>query len=339
MDTGPKNVNIAIIQPLIKFGKKKENLEHILELMKNAVSVPGKALEESSESLDIIIIPETPFLGWIASNSKEFAEPAFGEGAVIVNSLREFAKINSIMVCSGFTEKLANAVYNSAVLIDKTGEVLYVHRKNNIVGNGTQVYTPGTQLCVIPTSVGRIGVIICADNFVAWHHQILKRFRCELILTPGAWVDGKGNDDSTQANIASWHDHLKRTSLGVGCPVVGANSIGTLEPGAFGVGRMWGNSIAYQNSETLAAEGLMEQEEIIKFSVQVHEKPVTPSNNPDIFDGLVKSDSEGFYMIVKPPPHYGEPMKVYFSDIAGEYEGESIRMEIHKKTSKLQQNI
>ena len=320
-----KPITIGIVQPKITIGNKELNFNHSIEMMEQAI------VDATDFQYDLFLLPETPYLGWIASNAKDLSEPAYGTDAKIVNTLRSFAKKHKVMVCSGFTELLNGKYYNSAVLIEQNGEILYVHRKNNEVGKGTEVYTNGSQMCVIPTSQGRIGVIICADNFVRWHHQILRKFRCELVLTPGAWVDSTGTDESTKANIDAWHTTLKRTSKGVNCPVIGANSIGTLEPGAFGAGRMWGNSIAYQDGNTLAAEGRLEIEEVVRCDIKITPKTESDVIEPYIFEGSVSVSDDGCSILTRPPPFYKEVMDLSFDDIGEQYEGKTIRMEIEIK--------
>jgi len=81
-------------------------------------------------------------------------------------------------------------VYNSAVMIDSSGEVLGVYRKTHPfpterIGGGGWV-TPGNKAVVCETSLGRIGMIICYDGDFPELSRVLAVNGAEIIVRPSA---------------------------------------------------------------------------------------------------------------------------------------------------------
>jgi predicted amidohydrolase len=81
-------------------------------------------------------------------------------------------------------------VYNSAVLIGPGGDVLGVYRKTHpfcteLRARGGWV-TPGDEVCVVETELGRIGLIICFDGDYPELSRITAVRGAELIARPSA---------------------------------------------------------------------------------------------------------------------------------------------------------
>jgi deaminated glutathione amidase len=81
-------------------------------------------------------------------------------------------------------------VYNSAVLIGPAGDVLGVYRKTHpfcteLRSRGGWV-TPGDEVCVVETELGRLGMIICFDGDFPELSRITAVRGAELIARPSA---------------------------------------------------------------------------------------------------------------------------------------------------------
>jgi deaminated glutathione amidase len=81
-------------------------------------------------------------------------------------------------------------VYNSAVLIGPAGDVLGVYRKTHPFGTELRSrggwVTPGDEVCVVQTDLGRIGLIICFDGDYPELSRITAVRGAELIARPSA---------------------------------------------------------------------------------------------------------------------------------------------------------
>jgi deaminated glutathione amidase len=81
-------------------------------------------------------------------------------------------------------------VYNAAVLIGPSGDVLGIYRKTHPFGGeradrGGWV-TPGEDICVVETPLGRIGLIICFDGDYPELSRITAIKGAEIICRPSA---------------------------------------------------------------------------------------------------------------------------------------------------------
>lgn len=72
---------------------------------------------------------------------------------------------NSIYVIAGLTENYRGRIYDSAIVISPSGDIIGKHRKINLLDIEQPIYSVGKSLELISTSFSKIGVAICADNF------------------------------------------------------------------------------------------------------------------------------------------------------------------------------
>jgi len=129
---------------------------------------------------DIVCLPECTVTGYLYDEEDiiRFAEPVLGP---IVNRMGKLAKMHGIMLCFGLIEQSENNVFNTAILLDKTGKSLLKHRKNNEM----PPFVNGNAVCSIDTSFGEIGLLICGDLF---SQSVTEKIdpKIDLLLVPMA---------------------------------------------------------------------------------------------------------------------------------------------------------
>ncbi len=137
---------------------------------------------------DIICLPETFQTSWVREERpvEDYAEDETIPGPVTSIIAEEAKKQNCYIVCPLVT-KNDGKYYNSAVLINRKGEIDGVYRKAHLVPSEIDPggLTPGTlQPQVFATDFGRVGMQICYDAnwFDCWDH--LKQEGAELICFP-----------------------------------------------------------------------------------------------------------------------------------------------------------
>ena len=117
------------------------------------------------EKPDVICLPET-FTGLGCSNEEWFAtaEPLPGPTSEAVS---EKARHYGVYIICPMVHEKARRTYNSAVLMDRQGEVVGMYHKiHPTIGEIETGITPGTEPTVFGTDFGRIGCAICFDiNF------------------------------------------------------------------------------------------------------------------------------------------------------------------------------
>ena len=155
-----------------------------------------KALDMASLAVErgakIIVYPQLSILPWFAYESREehfdLAEPIDGP---TVASFRNFAaKHQTVVVCTIF-EKDGSDCYNTSVIIERDGKVLGRYRKVHLpqipLWEEQTYFKPGDLgFPVFETSVARIGIQICWDNFFPEGSRILALRGAQIVMAPTA---------------------------------------------------------------------------------------------------------------------------------------------------------
>lgn len=185
---------LALAQMRVVGGELETNLAHAAEMI----------AEAAENGAQIVLLPEAMDLGWTDPSALTMAEPVPGGKSALL--LSAMAKKHQVYVCSGLTEKDGETVYNSAVLIDPSGEILILHRKINELDIGHPYYALGQSLKVVQTDLGAIGVMICADASTGDHviPKALAYMGADVILSPSAWAVPADHDNKTDPYGDTW---------------------------------------------------------------------------------------------------------------------------------------
>lgn len=169
---------LAMVQMRVDGGAEATNLARAEERIAAA----------AQHGAQVVLLPEALTLGWTHPSSATEAEPVpHGESCA---RLAACARQHGIYVCAGLVERDGDRVYNSAVLLDPSGQVLLHHRKINELEIGHPYYALGDRLQVVRTPLGTFGLMICADGFAKG--QVISRslalMGADVILSPCAWA-------------------------------------------------------------------------------------------------------------------------------------------------------
>jgi predicted amidohydrolase len=77
--------------------------------------------------------------------------------------LGEVAKQYGMYIAANYYEKFDDKIYNTSVLIDRNGEITGKYRKVHLADGERWYATPGDEIPVFETDIGRIGFAICYD--------------------------------------------------------------------------------------------------------------------------------------------------------------------------------
>lgn len=143
-------MRVCLIPLRIEVRNPSANLRHLQQRLK----------EVSQYQPDIVCLPECAFTGYLFEEMdfQKFAEPIPGQ---TTSTLSMLANENHCYICFGMLEKTDAGVYDSAVLIDKTGEIVLVHRK--LVEHPP--FINGDQVKAIETEFGNLAILLCGDMF------------------------------------------------------------------------------------------------------------------------------------------------------------------------------
>ncbi len=142
------------------------------------LDVVGRAVPAA----DIILLPEGIT---VVGNHKPYAEAAETIPGPTTARLGEMARAKHSYIVAGIYEREGPAIYNTAVLIDRAGNVAGKYRKVYLPREEMEGgLTPGSDYPVFHTDFGNIGVMICWDLQYADPARALALRGAELILMP-----------------------------------------------------------------------------------------------------------------------------------------------------------
>lgn len=149
--------------------------------------------------LDIVCLGEVITLVGTGCSVNDCAEPIPGPAT---RRLGDAAKKNNIWVVAGLTEQVGDTVYNTAVLLDRQGQLAGKYRKVHLPREEWKKgITPGDSYPVFQTDFGTIAIQICYDWFFPEPEAIFALKGAEIIFAP-TWgntlpdEDGRVNGES-----------------------------------------------------------------------------------------------------------------------------------------------
>jgi predicted amidohydrolase len=259
-------LKVGMIQLLVEGGEPERNLERALKYINIA----------AKDKIDIALLPETLDLAWTHPSAKKEAEPVPGKYS---NILSEAAKQHSIYICAGLTEKDGDKIYNTAVMINDKGEIILKYRKINLLWNVEypEYYSIGQSLSVIDTPWGKIGVNICADNYMDGLHigHTLARMGAQVILSPSSWTVDYSITEGMDPYKEKWIKPYKILATYHNLVILGSTSVGYIVGGPYEGKKMIGCSLAVDKTGILAQGEFNEfasDVKVVEFEVPVRKE-------------------------------------------------------------------
>ncbi len=226
-------MKIAVCQVLVEGGEPDRNFDRAQRMIERA----------ATEKCDMVLLPETLDLAWTHPSAFEEAEEIPGIRSDFFSNL---ARTHNLWICVGLTEKKENSIFNTAILIDRNGEIQLKHHKINLLEVEFPFYKMGSKLEVVETEFGRIGVNICADNYedaLCLGHS-LARLGAQIILSPSSWTVDYSVTEEEDPYKDKWIKPLKELATLYEIPVISATSVGYIVGGPYEGKKMIGCSLA-----------------------------------------------------------------------------------------------
>jgi N-carbamoylputrescine amidase len=192
----------------------------------------------------------------------DLAEPIPGPSTERLGRLA--AELGVVLVASLFERRAPGLFHNTAVVFEADGRMLGRYRKMHIPDDPGYYekfyFTPGDLgFNPIDTSVGRLGVLVCWDQWYPEAARLMALAGAELLLYPTAigWDPGDPPDERERQRDA-WITIQRGHAIANGLPVLACNRVG-FEADPDGVGRgaqFWGSSfVAGPQGEFIARAG------------------------------------------------------------------------------------
>ncbi len=190
------------------------------------------------------------------------AEPVPGPTTDTLGALAQ--ELGIVIVASLFERRAAGLYHNTAVVLDSDGRIAGCYRKMHIPDDPgfyeKFYFTPGDLgFQPIDTSVGRLGVLVCWDQWYPEAARLMALNGAELLLYPTAigW-DPRDSDAEKSRQRDAWITIQRAHAIANGLPVIACNRVGLeSDPSAASAGiQFWGSSfVAGPQGEILAEAG------------------------------------------------------------------------------------
>jgi N-carbamoylputrescine amidase len=236
----PATVRVAVCQILAIDGDREGNFRRIEYALESA----------RSAGASIAAFPESVILGWQNPNAHRLATPIPGADSDRIASL---AAKYGLMISIGLDEKDGEHLYDSAILVDKTGRLLWKHRKLNVLAELMDPpYAQGVPdgIGVVETEHGRIGTMICADTFGDDYADRIARLKPDLVLVPYGWA---AEADEWPAHSKLLERLITRRAAAWQCPVIGTDLVGVIMHGPWKGQTYGGASVVADGSGNVLA--------------------------------------------------------------------------------------
>lgn len=204
-------------------------------------------------------------------NNFDLAEPIPGESTDFFGNL---AKKHGVVIVTSLFERRAPGLYhNTAVVIDRDGSIAGCYRKMHIPDDPAYYekfyFTPGDLgFHPIQTSIGKLGVLVCWDQWYPEAARLMALEGAELLIYPTAiGYESSDTKEEQERQREAWTTVQRGHAVANGLPVVTVNRVGHEDdPSSLTNGiQFWGSSfIAGPQGEMLyRADKIKEETAII----------------------------------------------------------------------------
>ena len=181
------------------------------------------------------------------------------------------AELQMVIVASVFEKRSAGLYHNTAIVLDTDGTLAGRYRKMHIPDDPGYYekfyFTPGDPgFTPIPTSLGKLGVLVCWDQWFPEAARLMALAGAELLLIPTAigW-DPADDVQERQRQRDAWQLVQRAHAVANGIPLLCCNRTGTESaPEGSSAIQFWGSSfVAGPQGEVLAESGTDQDEVVI----------------------------------------------------------------------------
>lgn len=231
----------------------------------------------------------------------DLAEPIPGPSTGFFSELAATHKV--VLVTSLFEKRATGLYHNTAVVFDRDGSIAGKYRKMHIPDDPgfyeKFYFTPGDLgFEPIQTSLGRLGVLVCWDQWYPEAARLMALKGAEMLIYPTAigW-DLNDTKEEQMRQLEAWIISQRGHAVANGLPVISVNRVGH-EPDSSGQTSgilFWGNSfVAGPQGEILAqAENSIPENLVVEVDMERSENvrrwwPFLRDRRIDAYDALTK---------------------------------------------------
>ena len=261
-------MKVALIQKS-RTSDLKNNILALADAIKDAAQKGAElvVLQELHNSLYFCQVEDV--------NNFDLAEPIPGPSTEFYGAVAKDCGV--VLVTSLFERRSAGLYHNTAVVFEKDGSIAGKYRKMHIPDDPAYYekfyFTPGDLgFHPIQTSVGKLGVQVCWDQWYPEGARLMALQGAELLIYPTAigW-ESSDTDEEKQRQLTAWQTVQRGHAVANGLPVIAVNRCGWEEDpsGQTNGIQFWGHSfVAGPQGEFLAEAGTEEETLIIDIDMK-----------------------------------------------------------------------
>lgn len=228
----PESLNIVLAQLSPRLRETDANIE----TMERVITDHPDA--------DLVVFPELFLSGYTTAGLDDLAVDPGGRE---VERVARFARDNSTAVVFGAPERFGDGYANSAMYLNRNGELGGIYRKTHLFGSEREAYVPGDDLLVVDLEGVRTGLMICFDVEFPEVARALAQAGADLFVTISANMEPFERDH---------HVFATARAIENGLPHAYVNLVGRSEEFTFVGGTMAVSS----DGDLLAQTSAMEEE-------------------------------------------------------------------------------
>ncbi|MED5523899.1 MAG: carbon-nitrogen hydrolase [Pseudomonadota bacterium] len=233
-------INVGLVQHACT-GNLDQNLAKSIEGIRDAAENGAQlvVLQELHRSLYFCQVESTDLF--------DLAEPIPGPSTALFGELAK--ELGIVIVTSLFERRAPGLYHNTAVVLEKDGSIAGKYRKMHIPDDPgfyeKFYFTPGDLgFEPIQTSVGKLGILVCWDQWFPEAARLMAMSGAELLIYPTA-IGWNPDDDQAEQDRQrnAWVTIQRAHAIANGVPVVSVNRVGHESDPAGGPGtEFWGTS-------------------------------------------------------------------------------------------------
>lgn len=274
------------------------------DINKNLEKLESNIRKVAQEGAELIVLQELHnslyFCQIEDTDTFDLAETIPGESTDRFGKLAKELKV--VIVLSLFERRAPGLYHNTAVVMEKDGSIAGKYRKMHIPDDPAYYekfyFTPGDLgFTPIETSVGKLGVLVCWDQWYPEAARLMAMKGADLLIYPTAiGYESTDVEDEKQRQRNAWIISQRGHAVANGLPVVSVNRVG-YEPDPSGQTNgitFWGNSfVAGPQGEMLYEAGELEDIQIVEIDKKRSEQvrrwwPFFRDRRIDAFSDLTK---------------------------------------------------
>ena len=160
----------------------------------------------------------------------DLAEPIPGPATDFYGELAQ--ELGVVIVTSLFEKRAPGLYHNTAVVLERDGSIAGVYRKMHIPddpGYYEKFYFTSGDLGFHPieTSVGRLGLLVCWDQWYPEAARLMALAGAELLIYPTAiGYDDRDDREEQERQRTAWQLVMRGHAVANGLPVIAVNRVG-----------------------------------------------------------------------------------------------------------------